>query len=365
MLSSNPASLPELPRTDALLAPGSRTDRPRCRLTIRVSLAPVAPLAEPNRAEPIAPAAPEPQPSSAKKPASPVSARPARRRRRKLSLIAVFGVLGLINLVGLPYFLLSDAERLRSPLHDWFKPSGFIGQSAGVVAFLLFMFLWVYPLRKKYAWLGFTGSIGNWLNVHVVMGVATPLLAALHASWRFGGLIGLGYAALFIVALSGVVGRYLYVRIPRARTGIELTIEELKAERRSLLDRIESDSGLDVGTLEDPVTAEMDPQSPLSPGKTILRLLANDVHRFKATRRLKRRLKQVGPGERRVNRAAIAHVLRLARRQLALTQQAQLLGSTHRVFCYWHAAHQPIALIALLALIIHVVACISLGVTWF
>ena len=113
-------------------------------------------------------------------------------------VLGAFGVLIAANLAGLPYFLLSSAARVRSPLHPWFRPSGVVGQTAGVVAFTLFLFLWLYPLRKKFRRLAFTGSVTRWLEVHVIAGLSIPLLAALHAAWHFTGLIGLGYGAMMV-----------------------------------------------------------------------------------------------------------------------------------------------------------------------
>jgi hypothetical protein len=156
-----------------------------------------------------------PQPA----PKNSVVAMPAVDRRtpwaRYRPLAVLLGILGALNLAGLPYYLLATAQRVRHPLHPWLKPTGLVGQSAGVGAFALFLFLWLYPLRKKFRFLAFTGSIAKWLDVHVVAGLCIPLLAAMHAAWHFTGLIGLGYAAMMIVVLSGFIGRYLYVRIPQ------------------------------------------------------------------------------------------------------------------------------------------------------
>jgi len=43
-----------------------------------------------------------------------------------------------------------------------------------------------------------------------------PLLVAVHAAGAFGGVIGLGFWSMMLVWLSGIVGRYLYARIPPA-----------------------------------------------------------------------------------------------------------------------------------------------------
>src|SRR4029077_3206725 len=159
-----------------------------------------------------------------------------RPRLRAFKLFLV--MLGAICLAGWPYYTLPIAERVRSPLHVWLMPSGYIGQSAGLLALVIFIFLWLYPLRKKFRWLAFTGTVARWLDVHVLAALALPLLVAIHAAWRFTGLIGLGFWSMMVVWVSGLVGRYIYARIPRTRLGVELTMEEIGARRRALLGEI-------------------------------------------------------------------------------------------------------------------------------
>src|SRR5690242_2984840 len=167
---------------------------------------------------------------------APGPARSSRGGRFFVTLLVL--VLVLICIVGLPYYLRPMAGRVRSPLHIWLKSSGYIGQSAGILALVLFLFLWLYPLRKKFRWLSFTGALARWLNAHVLAALGLPLLVAVHAAWRFGGVIGLGFWSMMLVWLSGIVGRYLYARIPRSRAGAELTIDEIGARRNALLDQI-------------------------------------------------------------------------------------------------------------------------------
>src|SRR6266850_736491 len=166
-----------------------------------------------------------------------------RPRRRAFKLFLV--LLGAICLGGWPYYALPIAERVRSPLHAWLKPSGYIGQSAGLLALTIFIFLWLYPVRKKFRWLAFTGTIARWLDVHVLAALGLPLLVAIHAAWRFTGLIGLGFWSMMVVWASGIVGRYLYTKIPRSKAGVELTMEEIGAHRKDLLAQIARASGLD------------------------------------------------------------------------------------------------------------------------
>jgi len=282
-------------------------------------------------------------------------------------VLGFFGAIVAVNLVGLPYFLLSSIERVRSPLHPWFRPSGLVGQSAGILAFALFLFLWLYPLRKKFRWLGFTGSVGGWLTVHVIAGLSIPLIAGLHAAWRFSGLIGLGYGAMMVAWLSGIVGRYIYSRIPHSKSGVELTRDEVEAQRQGVLQQIVDETGIDGELLEHILLAGTSPTIPpdVHPLKAIGVMIANDARRWRALRQLRWNWHGASASERAVEHEMLSTMRRLMRREIALTQQVRMLDATHRLFRYWHVAHKPMALSALGAVVLHVGTAIVLGVTWF
>ena len=246
------------------------------------------------------------------------------------------------------------------------RSSGTVGQSAGILALAIFAFLWLYPLRKRSPWLAFTGSVGRWLDVHIVAALSLPLLLAIHAAWRFGGVIGLGFWAIMIVCASGVVGRYLYVRIPRSRTGAELSLEEVAGQRRALVQHIVDVTGLglhDVQTLTGSAgpTAKGTP----SPWWAIRAMVMSDLTRWRERRAIRRRWRTLAPRGVTLDQKTLDDIAACAAREMALAQQVSLLATTHRIFRWWHVAHRPIALTALIAVIIHVGVVIALGVTWF
>jgi hypothetical protein len=240
-----------------------------------------------------------------------------------------------------------------------------VGQSAGILAFLIFLFLWLYPLRKKVKALAFTGSIARWLDVHVTAALALPLLLAIHSAWRSDGVIGIGFGAILVVCLSGVIGRYLYVRIPRARNGVALTLEEVTAQRQSIVQRIASATGLVPDEIERSLAEVGTAATHANPLRVLWRLLTNDIRRWRKTRQLRRRWMAVAPRTRRVDRRAIGEAVKLASREMLLGQQSRMLEATQRVFRYWHVAHRPVALTALVAVMVHVAVVVAVGATWF
>ncbi len=303
------------------------------------------------------------QPLAGVSPRAPVRDRRAQARGSRwasLPVTLLLSALTMINLAGASYYLAPSELRPRHAWHPFLKPSGTVGQTAGILAFLIFAFLWLYPLRKKWRFLAFTGAIGRWLDVHVTVALGLPLLLTIHAAWRADGVIGLGFVAMLVVCASGVIGRYLYVRIPRARSGVELTRDEVATERDTLLDAIAAA----VGEPKDVVARTIAPEERAA-ATTVLgvieRLLLDDLRRVGRVRALTSQWASK-PG---VDRRAIARAVKLASREMALVDQSHMLDATQRVFRYWHIAHMPFALTALLAVTIHVVVVIVMGTTWF
>ena len=295
------------------------------------------------------------------------AARPAkeqsRPRIRHLVFATSLSILVGINAVGTSYYAAPMSVRVRHPMHDWLRPSGIIGQAAGILAFTIFVFLWLYPLRKRFKSLAWTGSVGRWLDVHVSAALMMPLLLAIHAAWRFEGVIGLGYTAILLVCASGVVGRYLYTRIPRAKSGVELTRDEVFSQRVALVERISATTGLDRETVERTLKP-LESGARGGIGRSMLQLVAGDLVRWSQSRRLRKRWISLAPVGRRPSSRSLDEAVRLASREIALAQQVRLLEATHRVFRWWHVAHRPIALTALIAVIVHVVVVIAVGATW-
>jgi hypothetical protein len=100
----------------------------------------------------------------------------------------------------------------------------------------------------------------------------------------------------------------------------------------------------------------------LNPLAVVARMLRDDVVRRVAVRRFARELRARGGAA--LPREKARQVLHLARREMALAQQASLLDGIHRLFRWWHAAHKPFAVTALIAVLLHVGVAVALGQTW-
>src|SRR5579864_9595024 len=104
-----------------------------------------------------------------------------------------------------------------------------------MLGLLMFLVIFLYPLRKRWAWLGKQGSPRHWLDIHVMLGLSAPLIIAFHASFKFRGVAGMAFWIMSAVALSGVVGRYLYGQIPRSLSAAEMSFKESRELQEKLM----------------------------------------------------------------------------------------------------------------------------------
>lgn len=310
-------------------------------------------------------------PPAAETPAEPAlkavpggKAKPRAKGRSYGDLVAITVSMAIpvaITAWGASYYFASMGVRLRHPLHALLKPAGTVGLGLGVLGFALFLFMWLYPFRKAVKWLAWTGPLGGWMRVHVVAGLALPAIVAVHAGWRFDGLIGLGYLSMFVVSLSGIVGRYLYTHIPRSRNGLEMSMEDVIGERRALITNLAAATGMVPAEIERRLAVDPRPYDGLDPIRTIARMMQDDVQRWRVLAELKRELSRPKAGHAALAGTELRDTLRLAREEMKLTQQVRMLDATRKVFGYWHVAHRPFAITALIAVIVHVVVAMWIG----
>src|ERR1700745_3564645 len=104
----------------------------------------------------------------------------------------------------------------------------------------LFVGIFLYPIRKHWAWLGQIGKTRHWLYIPVLMGLTAPLIIAVPSPPQFQGIARMAVWVMFAVSASGGVGRYLYAQIPRRVTTAELTMKELQELQENLCQELAS-----------------------------------------------------------------------------------------------------------------------------
>jgi hypothetical protein len=269
---------------------------------------------------------------------------------------------------GYAYYSLPIEERPFSPLHSQLRSSGSIGLKLGFLSIGMFCALFLYPLRKRWRWLGSKGITRRWLNFHVLLGLTTPVIVTFHTSFKSRGLAGVAYWTMISVALSGLIGRYVYAKIPRSISTAKLTVADLETQTTELVGRLGASthiSSTDLAPLLNvPSTEEIRRMS--LPG-ALWFLVRTDVARpFQLSRLRRHRLK----GSQRIltiggflsshNRDVEALITNV-KRQSRLSTAMAFLDRMERVFHLWHVIHRPFSISFVVLISVHIGVALSVG----
>jgi hypothetical protein len=129
-------------------------------------------------------------------------------------IIAVALIVGIAG-YGVDYYTAGPHDRPFLAKHALLKPSGRIGIKLGMLGVGMFLVIFLYPLRKRWIWLGRQGNARHWLDFHVLLGLSAPFVITLHSSFKFHGFAGIAFWIMLGVSISGIVGRYLSTATPR------------------------------------------------------------------------------------------------------------------------------------------------------
>jgi hypothetical protein len=290
------------------------------------------------------------------------------RLRLLLAWLTALAVILVIAGYGFNYYTLSMAERPFSPKHEALRPSGPIGVKLGMLGVFMFFLIYLYPLRKKWGWLARQGNSRHWLDFHIVLGTAAPVIVAFHSTFKFGNIAGMAFYCMLAVTLSGFVGRYLYAQIPRGLSAAELTKKELdereEAMRKELAEQKET-FGFSVDALYHLPTPQRVASS--STLEALLSMFMIDFKRPFQASLVRLRTAGFGPwlfsfcGLLPTSDQKLERAIRVAQTQSALSKRILFLSRTQQIFGLWHVIHRPFSYAFAILALIHIVIALFMG----
>lgn len=107
-----------------------------------------------------------------------------------------------------------------------------MGLLYGIIGWLLILLLAFFGIRKRWYRSTF-GTLEQWLQSHIYLGVLVLIVLLAHTGGRFQDKVAVTTLILVgIVVLSGIFGAILYVTVPRLLTEVEsnLTVDEISEQ---------------------------------------------------------------------------------------------------------------------------------------
>lgn len=260
---------------------------------------------------------------------------------------------------GIPYYSTPLEERFYHPDHNLFKPSGILGHGLGIIGTLLIIIgVFGYRARKKYRWLARFGRLKYWLEFHIFLCSLGPVMILFHTAFKFGGIVSISFWSMVAVVLSGIIGRFIYIQIPRTIEGRELSLNEVKEMKGDLSAILRGSYQLDDQSYSTILEA-----AKLNRTDRAGNLFSGMVRKYFDDRRAVRTLKNTLK-KNRLSRTDIRKVVRLVSHEISLNNRIERLATMQKLFRYWHVAHLPFALIMLIIMVIHVAITLAFGYRW-
>jgi len=280
--------------------------------------------------------------------------------RIALGTLYVLSLAGVVYLLhdGRSFYLTPLIERPRHVDYWILKPGGSRGYWLGVWGTGLMVLMHVYSLRRRARPLRRMGRLSTWLDFHIFCGILGPLLIVLHSSFKVQGLVAVSFWSMVAVSLSGVLGRYLYLQIPRRRSGDELSLAEAAELDERITKRLRNEFGLsagDLARLQALATRNLRQDAGLV--GLLLRLPFQGLA-------LRFRLARFGRGLRLAAGAPARDFLRVARQKAMIERRILIWERLQQLFHYWHVFHKPFAVVMYIFLVVHVAVVMMTGYGW-
>lgn len=244
-------------------------------------------------------------------------------------------------------------------------PENGLGYWLGIVGASMMGLLLLYPVRKRVRFMRVLGATRHWFRMHMVLGVLGPLLILYHCNFSLGSLnSNVALTCTLLVALSGLVGRYLYTRIYADLDGHKASLRELTQRARlragsnyraamllpELLERMRA--------FDKSVTAPSESLAAtlLLPLMLAFRSRIETVRLVwfasRQLRYLARRSPVVAAERRRLRRS----IIRFIREHQRRIRRVAAFGSYERLFSLWHVFHLPFFYMLVFTALLHVLA---------
>lgn len=259
------------------------------------------------------------------------------------------------------YYISEATDRIHMEVHDLYKPSGLIGHGLGIIGSTMMLLLLLYSVRKRFRVFRKLGKLSNWLHIHIFFGIIGPILVTLHTAFKFNGIVAVSFWSMVAVALSGFIGRYIYIQIPRNIHGNELSKKEMDDLNEEFNAELREKYGF-----TDEMIAEVDKIAKAGSRKAnkelkaIFSLIEDDFTGAFKLRDLEREYTQQFQFPQKKMRA----LMKVTREKLKLEKRIQAWEALQNIFHYWHILHKPFAIIMLIIMVVHVTVAILFGYTW-
>ncbi|MCX6231628.1 MAG: hypothetical protein NTZ33_08790 [Bacteroidetes bacterium] len=260
---------------------------------------------------------------------------------------------------GLKFYRTGIEDRFFHPDYKILKPSGFLGHGYGILgSFFMLIGVLTYMLRKRIRSFAKFGLLKYWLEFHIFLCTLGPILVLFHTSFKFGGIVAISFWSMVAVFTSGIVGRFIYIQIPRTIEGRELSLSEVSNLKTNIDEILITKENLSKES-RDEIIAITKKRVNLYYSNIFKRYFNNYLEDKKSIHRVKHLIK-----DSKLSKKEYKNVINVLKNEIHLNRRIERLTTMQNLLKYWHVAHLPFAFIMLIVMIVHVVIAVTFGAKW-
>lgn len=243
------------------------------------------------------------------------------------------------------------------------SPEDGIGYWLGIIGGSAMLVLLLYPARKYIRFFKHAGAVRHWFRFHMLLGILGPLLIMFHSNFGLGSVnSNIALISMIVVAISGLVGRFIYVKIHVSLYGKQVTIKEIREDLKNARGVL----GKDVSLSEKVVNMLKKYEKSMLKQRSfivgVVHLPINVIYTkwiyYKIMQGIKRGIKRRA-AEKSWDRAYQKEMTKGVREVLSIytttIRKFAELKLYERLFSLWHVLHLPLFVMLIISGIIHVI----------
>lgn len=222
----------------------------------------------------------------------------------------------------------------------------------GILSFAFMVLLSTYSLRKRLKFMARMGDLKIWLNVHIFLGVLAAVLVVFHGQFHARGLASYPFWAMWIVILSGLVGKFLMSFVAKSREALAVQMWHKQCQLEKDIGEIGKNLPWYRGIHLHEVGGDVVIRCPWDQNLTQIFVFTKLVEKWNE-RKLKRAWSNA-PDER----------LQLWREYVGLGRSLGQVDFYQKAFSFWVPLHISFSLALAFFVVVHIVSSLYFLVHW-
>ena len=228
------------------------------------------------------------------------------------------------------------------------------GYVLGIIGGSLMLILLLYPISKRVTLFTRWIPIRYWFGVHMWFGIFGPTMILFHSNFQLGSTNStVALFCMLLVAISGLIGRYIYTHIHHGLYGTRISLNELKQNTQNdhteLLTMLNHNEKLNEHITKMEVKA-------LKPYSNFIGDLLNVIYLGLNAKRLK--LKIINSLKKSTNKSSIEkkEIINSVNHYTLALRQMAAFKLYEQLFSLWHILHLPLFIMMIITAVIHIFA---------